>query len=251
MIFDEKNVGFYLRDVIKHDRTNYTLIQNTRALPALSFRLSGSGYFEANGKRHDYVEKSVLYLPPNIKYTHHSDKEELIAVIFEVYNYDGRELEFLDMCDAKCQMYFEQLYETWTQKASDHNYRSMAILYKLFAHLNTISEQKSKNIRLEKIKGSVDHLNKSFTDPGLSISAAAELSNMSEVYFRRIFHEEFDCSPLDYVLRLKLDRAKILLEGGYSVKETALLSGFNSYSYFMHFFKAKIGITPAEYKKNI
>ncbi len=249
MIFEENNIRFNLLDVLKHDRTDFTLISNIRSLPVISFRTSGSGYFEATGEHTDYIQKSVLYLPPNVRYTQHSDREELIAVILEIYNYESTEIDFLHGCDSKTELYFEQLYETWTQKAPDYYYKSMSIMNKIFAHLHITSGKKIQNERFEKIQRSVDYINKNFTNPYLTLSEIAKISDMSEVYFRRIFKERFECSPLDYISRLRLDKAKLLLEGGYSVKEVAVLSGFNSYSYFTQFFKTNVGIYPAAYKR--
>jgi AraC-like DNA-binding protein len=54
---------------------------------------------------------------------------------------------------------------------------------------------------------------------------------------------------VQYVARLKTDRAKELLSTGlYTVTEIALLCGFKNVYYFSRVFKNAVGISPGKYK---
>ena len=61
------------------------------------------------------------------------------------------------------------------------------------------------------------------------------------------FAAVYGVPPLQYIMRMKLDRAKELLSSGKSVNETAAAIGFTDPNYFTRFFKERTGVTPTEF----
>ena len=59
------------------------------------------------------------------------------------------------------------------------------------------------------------------------------------------------CTPIEYVTNYRLNKACELMADGKNVTEAALLSGFNSSSYFSETFKKKYKISAREYKKRL
>lgn len=57
-------------------------------------------------------------------------------------------------------------------------------------------------------------------------------------------------SPTDLIKSTRLNRAKKLLKGGYTVSETADLVGFGTASYFSKCFKDEFGVKPSRYTDN-
>ena len=92
---------------------------------------------------------------------------------------------------------------------------------------------------------------KNYKKSDLSIKEIADRSYMSEVYFRKLFKEEYGVSPQKYVKNLRIQNAVGLISAGYySLKEIAYMSGYNDYKYFSVEFKKKIGVSPSEYLYN-
>jgi AraC-like DNA-binding protein len=55
---------------------------------------------------------------------------------------------------------------------------------------------------------------------------------------------------MEYILQLRLNKAKSLLqEGKKSIEEIANLCGFSSANYFGLIFKKAVGLSPLNYKK--
>ena len=78
-----------------------------------------------------------------------------------------------------------------------------------------------------------------------TVSYYADLCNMSESNFRRLFREYMDMSPIEYRNDLRLKNAKAMLGSGeYNVSETAAASGFSNLSFFIRLYKKKYGYTP-------
>jgi len=71
--------------------------------------------------------------------------------------------------------------------------------------------------------------------------------------FRHIFKERAGCSPHQYVLRQRVERAKFLLslKANDSLTKIAFDCGFVSSSQFSNVFFAKTGMTPTQYKKQL
>jgi AraC-like DNA-binding protein len=73
--------------------------------------------------------------------------------------------------------------------------------------------------------------------------------NLSPTHFRRIFDKYTGSSPKEFILSMKISKAKQLLSEGKSIKEVAELSGFNDIFYFMRAFKKMSGITAGRFNR--
>ena len=120
----------------------------------------------------------------------------------------------------------------------------MALLYELFDAL----EEPQSNVP-QVIAPGVVLLKQSFRDSKLTIAQAAKSCFVSEVYFRRIYHQHFGTSPLQALLSMRFDYATQLLRSGYyTVEQVAKQSGFSDVKYFRTAFTKHFGCTPTQYK---
>ena len=68
--------------------------------------------------------------------------------------------------------------------------------------------------------------------------------------FRHVFKEYTGLSPYQYFLRLKINKAKLLLEDdGRSIKEIAFELNFENPYYFSRMFKKKTNLSPQAWRK--
>ena len=73
---------------------------------------------------------------------------------------------------------------------------------------------------------------------------------ISQPYLFKIFQAAFGCSPKQYILQIKLEHAKKLLEEtDYSVTQVAAAVGFEDVLNFSKFFSSRMGISPKNYRK--
>lgn len=85
----------------------------------------------------------------------------------------------------------------------------------------------------------------------LTITELSSEMNMSYSSFRRTFKQYTGLAPNQYLLQLKIDKAKLMLSTTKkSVKEIAFELGFESASYFSKIFKKKTGTSPENFRKN-
>ncbi len=107
----------------------------------------------------------------------------------------------------------------------------------------------SGNIPCE-LQGAVRLINGSYCDPTLTNARLAAECKISEVYFRKLFTAHFGTSPKQFILDMRIQRARQLLtEGALGVVAVAEACGFSSPYHFCRLFKQKTGTTPSEYRK--
>lgn len=75
---------------------------------------------------------------------------------------------------------------------------------------------------------------------------------LSETYIRKVFRQYAGCSVMEYVSRLKIEQAKLLIrQETYTVSEIAEKLGYGSIHYFSRQFKQKTGMPPSEYLRSL
>ncbi len=84
----------------------------------------------------------------------------------------------------------------------------------------------------------------------LSIAALARRAHLSPRQFARRFRAAFGTTPGQFVLTLRLDRARTALESGrMPIKRVARSAGFESIDGFRRAFERDFGVSPAEYQQ--
>jgi AraC family transcriptional regulator len=87
------------------------------------------------------------------------------------------------------------------------------------------------------------------TDIRLDMMAA--VCGRSTEYFVRIFKATAGVSPYQYVLNLRIDRAKELLGvEGSSIADVALRCGFSHQEHLTRMFRRFTGVTPGRYRRS-
>ena len=81
----------------------------------------------------------------------------------------------------------------------------------------------------------------------LSLEDLAARANMSKVTFIRKFREQYNCTPIRYLISLRLEYAKSLLQlHRMSVSEVASLCGYRNVKFFSREYRHHFGIPPSE-----
>ena len=95
----------------------------------------------------------------------------------------------------------------------------------------------------------VDAMRKNQYKDSFSLAEMAALSRMPVETFRKRFVSEVGMPPQSYQLYCKMERAKILLKDGYSVRQAGVEVGMNDPYHFSKTFKNIVGMSPSAYSK--
>ena len=95
----------------------------------------------------------------------------------------------------------------------------------------------------------VDAMRKNQYRDSFSLNDMAALSRMPVETFRKRFVSEVGMPPQSYQLFCKMERAKVLLKEGYTVRQAGIEVGMNDPYHFSKTFKNIVGMSPSAYSK--
>ena len=122
------------------------------------------------------------------------------------------------------------------------------ILVEIFNHRNweIVPEEQESSI-VDRAKEYIE----SHVTQELSRNEIAEYLYINSDYLSRIFRKKTGVSLKDYIVEMKIEHAKYLMENSpLPVSIVASKVGFANFSYFSQVFKKVTGTTPMEYRKN-
>ena len=235
-------------------------VEAGNGMPVHKNRLSHGIVFQADGARRYTFdetntiainENDIIYLPKGSNYT--VDVQGgggCYAINFQLFNNISFEpFKFKPKKYKNFSGLFQNAEQVWRRKDSGFEMKCKSLLYNILFDLRKEYELgyiTKDTISL--IKPAIDYIHAEYTNDNIEISHLAELCNISEAYFRRIFLKNFGISPVKFINNLKIDRAKELIASGlYTISEVAVASGFHDDSYFSRKFKEATGMPPSEY----
>lgn len=83
----------------------------------------------------------------------------------------------------------------------------------------------------------------------LNLKTLADLVEVDRFFIHRVFKQNFNCSPHQYLIQLRLNKAKELLKKGLSASNVASYLCFSDQSHLGRWFKRCYGITLHQYQK--
>lgn len=218
-----------------------------RPYHALVFRGRGEAFFSHGGDEIASRAETVTYMPAN--YSYHADypqKNEIFAIHFDTDT--DAEMENYQLCSPQIVSgLFQKAYRIWREGGQAYYFRTVSVFYEILEHLSLQTDVFFSSGRYSGFFKAVEYLKTNFTRGDLSIAALADIANMSDTYFRKLFFDRFHEAPSVYLLNLRLSYAeKLLSTGRYSVVETAFMSGFNDAKYFSRVVKQRYGYPPSK-----
>lgn len=134
-------------------------------------------------------------------------------------------------------------------KNDENEYLISGRIYSLLCDISSVSERSAQDDKLISINNAKQYM-KEHLGECLTVSSMAKAAHLSPSYFSKLFKEATGSSPYDFLLNLRLEKAKELLhQTNLSVSEIAYQTGFNSDANFIYFFKKETNISPLKFRK--
>ncbi len=217
--------------------------------------LSGSCNYDCeDGTSFTVKAGDIMYLSRGERYT---------LCINEDYRFIFCDFEFSDDIPKKSAFFtpkhdhsaeklFLKLLNLYNAQSKTYFTESLSLIYAIYsAIIATKSETYIRKTNKDKMIDVRDYINAHYSDVSLGIPALAELVGMSEVYFRKLFKAEAGVSPSQYIISVRLKKAKQIMKyyPFLTLNECALQCGFSSLHYFSRVFRKEFGISPSKYRK--
>ncbi len=235
MIIDDKHYELKEGDVIYRKPGQYTqgfmpyscyliavdMLNNTRKNP-------NKYYVYNNQNFQNYCENDIL---------------EKIPQIFQPLNKE------------KTEYLFESIFKEFITptEISDLSLKTKILNLICYLYQNSTDPFKNNTIPMshhfESLKEVIKYIEDNI-DKKLLLSDFSKIANLSPSHFHKVFTKNIGMTPHDFILKVKLNKAKKLLaETCHPVSEISRQCGFENTPYFCHVFKKHTNTTPLEFRK--
>lgn len=266
--FYPRIIDVFHRDPEFWKASNYKVQSAQTKIRSLLYVYDGQGVLELDGVRYDLYPGYVFQMPVRHQLLLQTTPDNALCYYtvqydFKWVDWDGGTIRFEDpeekhlpfdivmsLSDPEnIHSQMVRLYEIWTDKKSGFLGQSRLIFLHL---LQQVSEQQNCSGELDPnqrlIKDSILYIRNHYDQPFDREQLAKKVS-LSASYFSIVFKKYTGCSPVQYVTRVRLDKAKQLLrESALTISEVAYAVGFRDPLYFTRVFTHQVGVSPREYR---
>lgn len=241
-------------------------VSTRKDLPSYLFFIvtKGSGTLTYQNKTYQLSKGDCVFIDCRRTYSHRSSDDlwELRWIHFFGSNMDGIYEKFLESgedpifrsnnMEVFLQLWKQIFYRVnpTTLTAEMEIYSNLAtlvsVLLREHENMNAVSYSEHSDQNLQDIK---NYLDKHYTDK-ITLDFLSSQFFINKFYLTRIFKEKFGKSIIDYLLHLRITRAKELLRfTDLSIDEISCECGMNDANYFSRVFKKIEGTTPGQFRK--
>ena len=261
---DNHSFDFAVKSIITVNNRRYTGSWQMNNLCydhsyTLSIFNNGKVIYNIDSKGELTAQKGDIYLfPPGTRRSGifgSGEPVEFIMVVFDLVFFDDSEEAFRDLMyhtrnsNGMLLQKFTKLWQCWTNEEKYHQLICRTMLQEIL-YLLLVSHSKSNiNMALKSAAPIEKYIRNNFTKK-ISLEDLSAISNRSVSYICKTFSEAYGISPKQYILELRLNQAKKLLQtSNLSISEISAQCGFNDVFYFSRQYKIKNGISPSAERK--
>ena len=241
-LFDDAIINYVEQPFIVQAKKGHTFTMIDRPTFAISMCMGGQITYTQNGKEFVIKEGFAALLPKDSTYSLIANREGQFPVVnFDCEGLICDEITLIPLRNNKeCIKRFERLKLLFSRGES--RLRTIGGFYNL---LDEIVSADPKNGPLH----SVDrYIEKNLSNPELSNEIIAGELKISEVYLRKLFANLLGTSPKQYILDMRIQKAKeLLVESPLSVTDISRECGFSSVYHFCRAFKQRTATTPTQF----
>lgn len=218
----------------------------SRRFSGLIFAKSGSVTYKMNGEQYILDADHMVYLPC-ADYSYETTGSGMCFQMNFDCNFDKKEFLVFPISDRELyEGKIEALRRAFYNESGEHSrHGSFAAFYDI---LTVLDKESVSAERGEYSRAAIDIMRSELSEPELSNDIIAQRLNISTVYFRKLFLREMGMSPMAYLRKMRIEKAKEYLKlPSMSVSETAYAVGYSGIYPFSRVFKRETGESPSTY----
>ncbi|MFS0726383.1 AraC family ligand binding domain-containing protein [Paenibacillus sp. 1P07SE] len=222
----------------------------------------GEGHVSMNGDHHKLTEGTLLVIPSDTPHAYWTETDRPWTIYW--FHFKGEQADAyaallhagegpltLHVQDSeKFIRLFHQCFDLLSDSAYSTSHQILAMQTAAYALslLGLISEREHEDRKKQTIETAI-HLMNMKLEESLTLDEIAQYTRISKPHLNFLFKTTVGFAPIDYYLRLKMQRASQLLDlTTLSVKQICHSLGFKDPYYFSRLFRKIIGLSPTDYR---
>ncbi|MBO5883853.1 MAG: helix-turn-helix transcriptional regulator [Clostridia bacterium] len=201
----------------------------------------------------------VIIIPPNTPYKYTNASSEHMSYLWvhftgshaekvlEAYGFKYFPEVFTTSDVNSLSLKFKTIFDAYSKKDGFRDAELSALFDLLLISITrscaspeSLSNELVRSVRIIKTSYNTD----------IKIPDLAKAEHLSVSRYNFLFKKQFGISPTKYILRLRMNCARDLLDStDLSVKQIGLVSGYNDSHFFSKTFKSFTGMSPSEYRE--
>ncbi|MBY7142882.1 helix-turn-helix transcriptional regulator [Virgibacillus sp. NKC19-3] len=229
----------------------------------LQYTLKGAGKIKFEQQTYDLNpgDAFFIHIPSNHIYylPEESEEWEFIYItllgneVFQCYEKITKavgNIFQLDVYSPPIQSIMSSLDKISNEQINDV-YKASACAYDFLMSLYAdVFQVNRKNTIPSAIKNATAFINENYAAP-VSLDDIVAASGLSKYHFTRLFHESMNATPIQYLTKIRVNKAIQLLKNEQlTVEAIALKVGFSNGNYFTKVFRSYLGVSPSVYRNN-
>ncbi len=275
-LFTQQGNAWEMPYVIRDDRSHF---HNLMEIGACRY---GSGVMALGQERHPFTEGSITVIPANYPHSTSSDEgtenyweyifvdpEKVLTGMYPDDDFFRKQMEErlnkrAYLCNATespelANVVYAILRETRNKRDAMARETLWALTMLLIVQLARDSAEEGisgdrvlhQRTGFDQIRPALDYIRENYA-LSMKINEIAQVCHMSESHFRRLFEENVNMTPVEYLNRVRIWRAcDLIRKTGSSMEEVAAKVGFSTPSTFNRNFKRMTGFSPYQWKKQL
>ena len=220
-------------------------VESNRRCYALSFCYGGQITYYMNGKTYISDSEHAVILPKGAAYSLHGNSKGIFPVIeFDCENFPCDTITLLPLTNPEaCLRDVEKM-----QSMLLFPENRLLIFSKFYELVDKLYREQLPQQNL--LRPAIQYIEKHLEDADISNDQLAKEVGISEIYFRKLFSQQYGVTPRQYILNVRIKKAKQLLtSSNCNIAELAEECGFTNVYHFCRTFKKRTGMTPTQYSR--
>lgn len=229
-----------------------TTHRNDREGWAIVLKIKGKTIYTVGNKQVLSDDLHPVILPKGCSYSWKCiEPGECIIIEFEAENTEATFTSFEIKDNSLLINNFSKIEKSLSTKNIYHRLECNYYLYEILLFLLKSAKQEHPHPKkYSALKPAIKYITENYSDSNINNELLAELCAMSTVYFRKTFVSVYGTSPIKYLNKFRIEKAKAILRSDFeTIEQVALSVGYSSIYHFSKMFKQYTGTSPLEYSK--
>lgn len=260
--------NLYVRKIGYFPKVKFHYVQKERGCEyaMLIYCTEGTGWYKIHGKTYPVLQNQFILIPPEVPYSFGADEHQPWTIYW--LHFKGKLCkEYIPSHPAPQTILpgaysrlqdrielFEEIFNCfsmgYTKEYMIYSSLCLGMLLGSFIYLEPYRYYKTPNHKEASFSSKVIHYMQEHLEHNLTLEQLATYFKYSPSHFSMLFHKEMKMSPINYFIRLKVQKAcQYIVLTNLKLNEIATKLGFDEPAYFSRIFTKVMGVSPTLYRK--